>query len=118
MAFVGHLDDPGRFAKARDMGACLGLTPRRIQSGEIDYQGRISKRGDRMLRTLLYEAANVLLTVVKRFSTLKAWGLKLVKRVGFKKARIAVARKLAVLMTAMVKDGTEFEWTAAPGPAR
>ena len=110
LAFIGHLDDPDRFTKARTMGACLGLTPRRYQSGEVDVQGRISKRGDKMLRTLLYEAANVLLCVVKRPSTLKAWGLKLVKKIGLKKARIAVARKLAVIMTAMIKNGTSFQW--------
>ena len=112
LAFMAHLDDPARFTKARSMGACLGLTPRRYQSGEVDYQGRISKRGDKMLRTLLYEAANVLLSVVKRWCPLKAWGLKLAKRSGFKKARIAVARKLAVIMTAMLKDGTDFCWQA------
>lgn len=116
LAFVAHLDAPGRFQKARAMGPCLGLTPRRNQSGETDYQGRISKRGDKMLRSLLYEAANVLLSVVKAFSSLKAWGLKLAKRIGFKKARIAVARKLAVIMTAIVKDGTEFCWTSEKAP--
>lgn len=110
LAAISAIDDAGRFAHARTAGAYFGLTPRRYQSGEIDYQGRISKRGDRMVRTLLYEAANVLLTRVTRFSTLKAWGLRLVKRIGMQKARIAVARKLAVIIAAILKDGTEFWW--------
>lgn len=111
LAFLSALDDGGRFAQARDVGDYFGLTPRRHQSGETDYQGRISKRGDKMVRTLLYEATTVLLTVVKRFSSLKAWGMRLAKRIGFKKARIAVARKLAVILTCIVTDGTEFWWS-------
>jgi len=110
LAAISAIDDAGRFAHARTAGAYFGLTPRRHQSGEIDYQGRISKRGDRMVRTLLYEAANVLLTKVAKFSTLKAWGLRLAKRIGMKKARVAVARKLAVIIAAILKDGTEFWW--------
>lgn len=110
LAAISAIDNAGRFASARTVGAYFGLTPRRHQSGEVDYQGRISKRGDRMVRTLLYEAANVLLTRVTRFSTLKAWGLKLAKRIGMKKARVAVARKLAVIIAAVLKDGTEFWW--------
>ena len=98
-----------------DLGHPLALLAREIDwgfldAGEIDYQGRISKRGDKMVRTLLYEAANVLLTRDTRFSTLKAWGLRLVKRIGMKKARVAVARKLAVIIAAILKDGTEFWW--------
>jgi len=110
VAFKSMVDDHGRFAKARAVGAYVGITPRRYQSGEVNYMGRISKRGDKMMRTLLYEAATVLLTVVKRFSSLKAWGLKLAKRIGMKKARVAVARKLAVIMAAILQDGTEFCW--------
>ena len=114
LSAISAIDDAGRFAHARTAGAYFGLTPRRHQSGEVDYQGRISKRGDGMVRTLLYEAANVLLTRVTRFSTLKAWGLRLAKRVGMKKARVAVARKLAVIIAAILKDGTEFWWKAEP----
>lgn len=110
LAAIGAIDDARRFANARTVGAYFGLTPRRHQSGEVDYQGRISKRGDRMVRTLLYEAANVLLSKVTRFSALKAWGLRLARRIGIKKARVAVARKLAVIIAAILKDGTEFCW--------
>ena len=99
LAYVSTIDDPTRFRRSADVGAYLGLTPRRYQSGEIDRQGRISKHGDRFLRTLLYEAANVLMTRVKRWSPLKAWGHRLSKRVGPKKAKIAVARKLAIIVS-------------------
>lgn len=111
LAFLSTIDDPSRFARARDVGAYLGLTPRRHQSGEVDRQGRISKCGDSFTRTCLYEAANVLLTKVKRWSPLKAWGHRLVQRVGPQKARIAVARKLAVILRCIWTDGTEFWWT-------
>jgi transposase len=104
------IDDPGRFAKSPSLGAYLGLTPRRYASGEVDRQGRITKRGDPVVRTHLYEAANVLLTRIDRFSALKAWGLKIAKRSGFKKAKVAVARKLAVILHRIWRDGTEFRW--------
>jgi len=91
------IDDPGRFRKGRSVGAYLGLTPRRYQSGEVDRAGRISKCGDGLVRTLLFEAAGVLLTRVQRMSPLKAWGLRLAKRIGAKKAKVAVA-----LATSMV----------------
>jgi transposase len=104
------IDDPGRFAKSPSVGAYLGLTPRRYASGELDRQGRITKRGDLVVRTHLYEAANVLLTRIDRFSALKAWGLKIAKRSGFKKAKVAVARKLAVILHRIWRDGTEFRW--------
>jgi transposase len=110
LAFVSTVDDPHRFARATDVGAYLGLTPRRYQSGELDRNGRISKRGDRLTRYYLFEAANVLLTVVRRPSALKSWGAKLVKRVGPKKAKVAVARKLAVILHCIWTDGTEFDW--------
>ena len=113
LAYVSTIDDPTRFRRSADVGAYLGLTPRRYQSGEIDRQGRISKHGDRFLRTLLYEAANVLMTRVKRWSPLKAWGHRLSKRVGPKKAKIAVARKLAIILHCIWTDGTEFWWTRA-----
>lgn len=98
LAYVTTLDEPKRFAKSKDVGAYLGLTPRRYQSGEVDHSGRISKCGDRMTRSLLFEAAGVLLCRNRRASVLKSWGLRLTRRVGYAKARVAVARKLAVLM--------------------
>lgn len=111
LAFLSAVDDPSRFKHARDVGPYLGLTPRRYQSGETDRQGRISKCGDSYARTCLYEAANVLLTRVQRFSPLKAWGMRLMKRSGGRKARIAVARKLAVILHCIWTDGTDFWWT-------
>jgi len=111
LAFLSAVDDPTRFKHARDVGPYLGLTPTRYQSGETDRQGRISKCGDTFVRTCLYEAASVLLTRVKRFSPLRAWGLRLAKRMGGGKARIAVARKLAVILHCIWTDGTEFWWS-------
>ena len=90
----------------------MGLTPRRHASGEIDWTGRISKCGDPMLRSYLFEAAGVLLTRVPQWSALKAWGMRLAKRNGLKKAKVAVARKLAVILHRMWVDGTEFSWSA------
>jgi transposase len=113
IAFLSTIDDPARFPHARDVGPYLGLTPTRYQSGETDRQGRISKSGDAFTRTCLYEAANVLLTKVQRFSPLKAWGMRLAKRIGGKKARIAVARKIAIILQCIWTDGTEFWWTRA-----
>ncbi len=110
MAFMTTIDDPGRFQRSSSVGAYLGLTSRRHQSGDTDWQGRISKHGDALCRHMLYEAANSLLTRVKRMSPLKAWGLRLVKRIGPKKARVAVARKLAVILHRMWVDGSEFRW--------
>jgi transposase len=111
LAFLSTIDDPNRFKHARDVGPYLGLTPTRYQSGETDRQGRISKCGNAFTRTCLYEAANVLLSKVQRFSPLKAWGMRLAKRIGAKKARIAVARKIAVILRCIWVDGTEFWWT-------
>lgn len=113
IAFLSTIDDPGRFRHARDVGPYLGLTPTRYQSGETDRQGRISKCGDGFTRSCLYEAASVLLTKVQRFSPLKAWGMRLAKRIGGKKARVAVARKIAVILQCIWTDGTEFWWTRA-----
>jgi transposase len=111
LAFLSAVDDPTRFKHARDVGPYLGLTPTRYQSGETDRQGRISKCGDAFTRTCLYEAANVLLTKVQRFSPLKAWGMRLARRIGASKARVAVARKIAVILHCIWVDGTEFWWT-------
>lgn len=111
LAFLSTIDDPSRFRRARDVGPYLGLTPKRYQSGETDRQGRISKCGDAFTRTCLYEAANVLLTKVQRWSPLKAWGVRLAKRIGAQKARVAIARKLAVILRCIWTDGTQFWWT-------
>ena len=89
----------------------FGLTCRRHASGEVDWSGRISKCGDAMLRSYLFEAAGVLLTRVPKWSAVKAWGVKLVKRNGLRKAKVAVARKLAVILHRMWIDGTEFNWS-------
>ena len=104
---------PGRFAKSKAVGAHFGLTPKKYQSGEIDRIGRISKVGDAMVRTALFEAANVMLTRTVRFSTLKAWALRVAGRHGAKKAKVALARKLAVVMHRMWVDGTTFRWGEA-----
>ena len=110
LAFMAAIDDPARFNRSRTVGAYLGMTPRRHASGEIDWSGRISKCGDRMARSYLFAAAGVLLTRIDRWCKLKAWGLRIAKRSGGKKARVAVARKLAVLMHRMWRDGTTFQW--------
>jgi transposase len=102
-------DDPERFRRPRDIGAYLGLVPRRYQSGEVDYTGSISKCGDRRVRTLLYEAANVMLTRYKGQLKLKDWALAIAKRSTMRKARIALARRLAIIMHAMLRHGTEFK---------
>jgi transposase len=112
LCYLATIDDPERFKKSRSVGAYVGLTTRRYASGETDYTGRISKCGDGMLRFYLYEAANVLLTRVARWSSLKAWGMRIAKRKSLSKARVAVARKLAVIMHRMWIDGTEFCWSA------
>jgi transposase len=111
LAFCAAIDEPSRFRRSRSVGAYFGLTPRRYASGEVDWTGRISKCGDAMVRTYLFEAAGVLLTRVPRWCKLKAWGHRLWKRIGFKKAKIAVARKLAVILHRMWRDRTDFIWS-------
>jgi transposase len=109
LAFTAAVDDPERFKRSRDIGAYLGLVPRRYQSGEVDYTGSISKCGDRRVRTLLYEAANVMLTRYKAPLKLKDWALAIAKRSTMRKARVALARRLAIIMHAMLRHGTEFK---------
>jgi len=111
LCFKATIDDPTRFGRSRSVGAYVGLTTRRHASGEVDWSGRISKCGDAMLRMYLFEAAGVLLTRVPKWSALKAWGMRLAKRNGLRKAKVAVARKLAVILHRMWIDGTEFNWT-------
>src|SRR6202140_4335517 len=111
LAFVAAIDDPSRIRRSRDIGAYLGLVPRRYQSGEVDYVGSISKCGDRRVRTLLYEAANVMLTRYKGQLKLKDWAFAIARRSTMRKARVALARRLAIIMHAMLRDGTEFVLT-------
>jgi len=108
LSFMATIEDPRRFGRSRDVGAYLGLTPRRYQSGERDISGGISRQGDAMTRHYLYEAANCLLTTVRASSPLKSWGLRLMKRAGAKKARTALARKMAVLLCRIWKEETHF----------
>jgi transposase len=115
LCYMATIDDPARFSKSRSVGAYVGLTTRRYASGETDRSGRISKCGDEMLRSYLYEAANVLLTRVTKWSALKAWGMRIAKRRSLSKAKVAVARKLAVILHRMWVDGTEFCWSAKEG---
>ena len=117
LCYLATIDDPTRFNKSRNVGAYIGLTTRRYASGEIDWTGRISKCGDKLLRSYLYEAANVLLTRVAKWSGLKAWGMRIAKRSGIRKAKVAVARKLAVILHRMWIDGTEFQWSAKEAAA-
>jgi len=98
---------------ASTVGAYLGLTPRRNQSGETDTNGKISRWGDRLLRTYLFEAATVLLYRTKKWSSLKAWGMKLAKRIGVKKAKVAIVRKIAVVLHCIWVDSTSFDWGRA-----
>jgi transposase len=109
LTFRHTIDDPSRFRPTSGVGAYLGLTPRRNQSGETDINGKISRWGDRLLRTYLFEAATVLLYRTKKWSSLKAWGMKLAKRIGMRKAKIAIARKIAIVLQIWV-DGTSFDW--------
>ena len=111
LSFAATLDDPGRFRRAKDVGAFLGLTPRRHQSGDMDWSGRISKCGDRDLRRLLYSAATTLITQVRKPSPLRTWALRLQERKGFKKAAVAAARKIAIVLMCIWRDGTVFNPT-------
>lgn len=111
LTFRSSVDVPARFARSRSVGAHFGLVPRKWQSGEIDRMGRISKCGDAMMRTALYEAANVMLTRTTRWSWLKAWAMQVAKRRGLGRAKVALARRLGVIMHRMWSDGSEFCWT-------
>jgi transposase len=112
-SFATAVEDPNNFRKSRSVGAWLGLTTRRYQSGEVDYDGHISRRGDRHVRGLLFEAATVILTRSSAESGLRQWGLKLRERVGFKRAAVAVARKLAIVMHTMLRTGEFFDRSAS-----
>lgn len=111
LSFVTAVDVPERFSKSDDIGAYFGLTPRQFQSGETDLRGYISRLGNSMTRSHLVQAATVLLTSGNKWSTLRAWGKKIAKRRGFQKARIAVARKLAIILHRMWINGQDFRWS-------
>ncbi len=108
LTFVSAVDDPARFRASKAVGAHFGLTPRKYQSGETDVTGRISKIGDASVRTALYEAANIILTRPVKGSALKSWAARLALRTGMRKAKVALARKLAVVLHRMLSDGTPF----------
>jgi transposase len=109
LTFACAIDDPSRFKSSKAVGACFGMTPTRYQSGETDYSGRISKHGDDSVRAVLYEAGHVILTrPLKGCTALKSWAMRIAKRAGMKKAAVALARKLAVIMHRMLADGTPF----------
>jgi transposase len=117
-SFSAAVEAPQHFRRSRSVGAYLGLTPKRHQSGEIDHSAGVSKRGDKLLRSYLFEAAACLLVRVQRPSALKAWGLKLVQRLGFKRAAVALARKIGVVLHAMWKAGTPFQaWPSGAASA-
>jgi transposase len=113
LTYANAIDDPGRFKSSKQAGAHFGLTPKKHQSGETDYTGRISKIGDGSVRTALYEAAHLILTKpIKGCSQLKSWAMRIAKRAGMSKAKVALARRLAVIMHRMLADGTPFNDTA------
>src|SRR5207342_1120450 len=109
LTYVAAIDDPARFKSSKGVGAHFGLTPKKYQSGETDITGRISKIGDEGVRTALYEAGHIILTQpLKGCTALKSWAMRLANRAGMKKAKVALARKLAVIMHRMLVDGTLF----------
>jgi transposase len=113
LTYAAAIDDPARFKSSKQAGAHFGLTPKKYQSGETDRTGRISKIGDASVRAALYQAAHVILTKpVKGCSELKSWAMRIAKRAGYEKAKVALARKLAVIMHRMLADGKPFNPTA------
>ena len=112
LTYRATVDQPQRFVHSRAVGAHVGLTPKRYQSGEIDYDGGVSKCGDALLRTMLCEAAHSLLTHHSgKWSWLKAWGMRVAQRRGIRRAIVAVARRLAVVLHRMWVDASEFRWS-------
>jgi len=110
LTYAAAVDDPSRFTSSKTAGAHFGLTPKRYQSGQIDYSGRIPKLGDASVRAALYEAAHVILTKpLKGCTALKSWALRIARRAGMSKAKVALARKLAVIMHRMLANGTTFQ---------
>jgi transposase len=117
ITFKSAVDDPSRFTSSKAVGAHFGLTPRKYQSGETDVTGSITKVGDAMVRTALFEAAHILLTRTSRFSSLKRWAMEVARRRGMKRAKVALARKLGTVLHRMWVDGTEFRWNKEAQPA-
>jgi transposase len=116
LTYASAIDDPARFKSSKQVGPHFGLTPKRYQSGETDRSGRISKVGDAAVREALYQAAHVMLTKpVKGCTALKSWAMRIAKRAGMPKAKVALARKLAVIMHRMLADNVTFN--PAPKPA-
>lgn len=114
LAFRATIDRPERFRRSRDVGAHLGLTPSRYQSGETDIQGKVSRCGGELARTALYEAAHCLLVRSRKWSSLRAWGMQTAETRGMARARVAVARKLAVILHRMWSDETAFRFGKEP----
>jgi transposase len=112
LTYASAIDDPARFKSSKSVGAHFGMTPKKYQSGETDYSGRISKAGDGSVRTCLYEAAHVMLTRPVKGSALKSWAMRLARRAGMQKAKVALARKLAVIMHRMLVEGKPFNLAA------
>ncbi|MCC8984922.1 IS110 family transposase [Bradyrhizobium acaciae] len=113
LTYASAIDDPARFTSSKRAGPLFGLTPKKYQSGETDYSGRISKNGDASVREALYEAAHIILTKpIKGCAQLKSWAMRIAKRAGMSKAKVALARKLAVIMLRMLKDNVPFKATA------
>ena len=117
LTYRSAVDDPSRFGKSNTVGAYFGLTPKKYQSGETDRDGGVSKVGDTMVRTALFEAAHIMLTRAIRFSSLKRWALDVAQRRGMKRAKVALARKLGVVLHRMWVDATEFRWSKAAAAA-
>jgi len=117
LTYRSAVDDPSRFGKSRTVGAYFGLTPKKYQSGETDRDGGVSKAGDTMVRTALFEAAHIMLTRAIRFSSLKRWALDVAQRRGMKRAKVALARKLGVVLHRMWVDAAEFRWSKAAAAA-
>jgi transposase len=117
VTFTSAVDNPARFPRGRAVGAHFGLTPKRHQSGETDVVGGITKVGDGMVRAVLYEAANVMLTRASRFSSLKRWALDVAKRRGLRRAKVALARKLAVVLLRLWTTGGVFRFGKAAAAA-
>ena len=117
ITFKTAVDDPNRIKRSKAVGPLFGLTPKKYQSGETNVTGGISRVGDAMVRTILYEAANILLTRITRFSALKRWGMDVAKRRGMKRAKVALARKIGVILHRMWIDGTTFRWTKSQSTA-
>jgi transposase len=109
LTFASAIDDPARFKSSKQVGAHFGLTPKKYQSGETDYTGRISKIGDASVRAALFEAAHIMLTKpLKGCTELKSWAMRIARRAGISKAKVALARKLGVILHRMLVDGTPF----------